>query len=190
MNRLSLPPEDLVLDLERGIRDVPNFPKDGVTFKDLAGVWSVPGMNQRIVEEACTKFQGQPNGGPDCIVGIESRGFIYGMAMAISMRIPFVVFRKKGKLPPPTCSVDYSLEYGQASLECAVEAFPAGSQVLIHDDVLATGGTASAAAQLVRKLDAEVWGFSFLLELAFLKGEAEIETKEPNAILHTYLTIQ
>ena len=78
MNRLSLPPEDLVLDLERGIRDVPNFPKDGVTFKDLAGVWSVPGMNQRIVEEACTKFQGQPNGGPDCIVGSKAGDLFMG----------------------------------------------------------------------------------------------------------------
>ncbi len=190
MNRLPLPPDDLVLEMEGEIRDVHDYPQAGVVFKDLGRLWSSPELNKRIVREACVRYQSNPSGLPDCIVGIESRGFIYAMAMAIALNVPFIPFRKKGKLPPPTRSVDYSLEYGQASMECALEAFPAGSKVLIHDDVLATGGTAGAAAQLVRKLDAEVWGFSFLLELEFLKGAIKLEREEPHAMLHTYLIIE
>jgi adenine phosphoribosyltransferase len=115
------------------------------------------------------------NAGVEAIVGLESRGFLFAMPLAIRLGVPFVMIRKKGKLPRACYTVNYSLEYGQSAIEMHTDALTKGQRVLIHDDVLATGGTAGAAAELVLMSGAEVAGFSFLVELSFLKGRERLE---------------
>ena len=150
------------------IRDVPNFPKPGILFKDITPVLANTALVHDITQSLVQEFKSQQF---DAIVGIESRGFIFGSLLAYELKLPFVPVRKAGKLPFHTLSESYDLEYGQATIEIHEDALKPGSKVLIHDDLLATGGTAAAAARLVKKLGAKEAAFSFLINLSFLKGD-------------------
>ena len=151
------------------ILDVEDFPIPGVTFKDLGPLWADPSLSGLAID-AMVQMVEMNQGIPDCVVGIESRGFIFGMAMAQRWNIPFVPFRKPGKLPGELKRVAYELEYGTAELECQVNVIQPGIRVLVHDDVFATGGTARAAMQLVKSCGAELTGCSFILSLDGLNG--------------------
>jgi adenine phosphoribosyltransferase len=157
--------------IKAAIRDVPDFPKEGIIFKDITPIFLDATLSKSItnafVEHARTL-------NIDVVCGLESRGFLFGVGVAQALNVPFVLLRKKGKLPRATVEESYDLEYGQATIEVHREDIPKGSRVLIHDDLLATGGTAVAAAKLIQKLDAKVTGFSFLIELSFLSGSEKI----------------
>ena len=149
------------------IRDVPDFPKPGILFKDITPLLQDVQLSADITEAIAEYWKGYEL---DAVVGIESRGFIWGNALAQKLNIPFVPVRKKGKLPAETHSFAYDLEYGSAEVEMHKDAMIKGARVLIHDDLLATGGTALAAAELVKMAGGKVLGFSFLVELSFLHG--------------------
>jgi len=159
---------DYVRDI---IRNVPDFPKPGILFKDISTLLSDPKAFAITVDSLVEHFVGARI---DAIVGIESRGFIFGAALAHRLNVSFVPVRKPGKLPAKTDRVAYSLEYGQAELEMHVDALSKGARVVIIDDLLATGGTAAAAAQLVKRRGAEVASFAFVVELEFLKGREKL----------------
>lgn len=154
--------------LSETIRNVPDFPKPGILFKDITPILADPGLS-RTVSEAFLDYWKTKH--IDGVVGIESRGFIFGMQLAQQLNVPFVPVRKAGKLPYRTVRHAYQLEYGTAEMEIHVDAIRKGQNILIHDDLLATGGTAAAAAELVRMTGGRVGGFSFLIELSFLKGK-------------------
>lgn len=156
------------------IRDIPNFPKEGILFKDITPLLKDIALSQEITAYLADQWR---NKDIDAIVGIESRGFIWGNAMAQAMKIPFVPIRKKGKLPAETYAVKYDLEYGTAEIEIHTDGLEKGWNVLIHDDLLATGGTARAASELVTLSGANVAGFSFLVELTFLTGSSELRNQ-------------
>ncbi|MEQ9468129.1 MAG: adenine phosphoribosyltransferase [Ekhidna sp.] len=151
----------------QSIRNVPDFPKPGIMFKDITPLLQDVNLSADI-SKALAKYWSSH--GLDVIVGIESRGFIWGNSLAQELGIPFVPVRKKGKLPAETFSYKYDLEYGSAEVEIHKDGIKKGQKVLIHDDLLATGGTAVAAAELVKISGGEVAGFSFLVELGFLNG--------------------
>lgn len=153
------------------IRDVPDFPKSGIIFKDITPLLQDVVLSKKITLAFAEYWS---NKQIDVIVGIESRGFIWGNSLAQEMNIPFVPIRKKGKLPADTYSFKYDLEYGSAEVEIHKDAIIAGQNVLIHDDLLATGGTAVAAAELVKMCGGNAAGYSFLVELSFLKGREMI----------------
>jgi adenine phosphoribosyltransferase len=157
--------------------DVPDFPQEGVVFKDLSPLWANPRARSMALDEMEAWVRKQSHF-PTAIVGIESRGFLLGVALAERLALPFIAFRKKGKLPGDVCSVNYALEYGEATLECQANAINLGDRVLIHDDVLATGGTARAARRLVEKGQGEVWGYTFVLDLAVLNGANQLTSQE------------
>lgn len=156
--------------LRKTIREVPDFPKPGILFKDITPVFYNQGLCSQIVEAF---IEGLPEK-PDAVLGIESRGFLFGFAVANKLDIPFVLVRKSGKLPAETLKVEYELEYGNSSIEIHKEALQPGWKVMIHDDLLATGGTAEAAARLVKKCGATVSAFTFVLALDFLKGNEKL----------------
>jgi adenine phosphoribosyltransferase len=153
------------------IRDVQDFPKPGILFKDITPVLSKPELVKEITTEIASHFKGQKI---DAIAAVEARGFIFGSILAQELQCAFVPMRKSGKLPYKTLTQEYALEYGSASVEVHVDAIQPGWNVLVHDDLLATGGTASAAANLVKKLGGELAGFSFLINLSFLPGEQSL----------------
>ena len=155
------------------IRDVPDFPKPGIVFKDITPLLKNPALCNEIVVALTQQLRGLKI---DVVAGIESRGFLFGLALAQKLNVPFVPIRKAGKLPYKTVQQSYNLEYGSAILEVHEDAFEAGQQVLIHDDLLATGGTVVAASALVQKLGAEVAGYSFLINLDFLNGKERLKT--------------
>lgn len=169
--------------LKAKIRDVKDFPKKGILFKDITPVLGDAELCGEIISTKIKLF-GTLN--PDVIVGIESRGFLLGMVLAHELKIPFVPVRKKGKLPYKTISEEYELEYGSAVLEMHEDALRPGDKVIIHDDLLATGGTAGAAARLVGKLGGKVLTFSFLIELTFLEGRAKLSSQGDVYSLVTY----
>lgn len=152
---------------ERLIRDVPDFPKPGIVFKDIHPVLQDPAALQEAVDLLTERAK---TSGAEAIVGVESRGFIFGAPIALAMGLPFVLTRKIGKLPYEKISEEYALEYGTATLEMHTDAVSPGQRAFIVDDLLATGGTAAAAARLVERLNGQVCGFGFLVELAFLEG--------------------
>jgi len=154
------------------IRDIPDFPKPGIVFKDISPVLGDPEVFRLALDEMEKRWAAERI---EAICAIESRGFIFGAALADRMRCAFVPMRKAGKLPWRTKGVEYMLEYGTDTLEIHEDAFPAGARVLIVDDLLATGGTAEAAARLVELCGGEVVGFSFLVNLAFLPGAAKLK---------------
>lgn len=165
--------------LKEVIRDIPDFPKPGIVFKDITPVLK----NQRLCTAIVDEFVSQlANMEIDIIAGIESRGFLFGMMLANRLNIPFVPIRKQGKLPFKTVSESYKLEYGQATIEVHEDAFPAGSKVLIHDDLLATGGTVVAASKLVEKLGGIVCGYSFIISLDFLNSQGRLTRFSENII--------
>lgn len=150
------------------IRDVPDFPKPGILFKDITPILLDVDLCKDIVDGMYDAFADQKIDG---IVGVESRGFLFGLMLAQKFRVPFIPIRKKGKLPYKTVSYEYQLEYGSATMEVHADAISAGSNLLVHDDLLATGGTAAAAAELIRGQGGSVAGFCFLVSLGFLNGQ-------------------
>jgi adenine phosphoribosyltransferase len=164
------------------IRDIPDFPKPGILFKDITPVLSDPAA----MKEVTAKFADYARTlNPDLIVGIESRGFLFGMPVAMELGVGFVPVRKLGKLPYKTVSEEYALEYGSNTVEIHADAIEEGQSVLIIDDLLATGGTAAAAARLVERVGGRVLGFGFLVELGFLPGRKAL-TGHPVRSLITY----
>jgi adenine phosphoribosyltransferase len=158
-------------DFKSLIRDVPDFPKPGILFRDITTLLRDPEAFRRAVDGIVGRYRGE---GLDQIVGIESRGFILASAMAYTLGTGLVPVRKPGKLPAATISETYQLEYGEDSLEMHEDAFDAGSKVLIVDDLLATGGTAQATVSLVRRAGGDVAGCAFLVELAELGGREKL----------------
>jgi adenine phosphoribosyltransferase len=158
--------------LRRSVRDVPDYPKPGVVFKDITPLLADPGAFSSAVDAIVVSFG---RGHVDKVVGIEARGFIIAAPVAYHFGAGFVPLRKAGKLPWETMSESYDLEYGQETLEVHADAFTPGDRVLIVDDVLATGGTARAAADLVERAGARVAGLAFVIELSFLKGAQRLQ---------------
>jgi len=157
--------------LKRLIRDVPDFPQPGIIFKDITPLLADKATFKGVVEQVCSHWADRP---PDVVTAIEARGFIPGGAVALGLRAGFVPIRKPGKLPWKTVSQDYQLEYGTDQLQIHEDAVKPGQTVLIVDDVLATGGTAAAATQLIRKLGGVVLGIHVLIELSFLGGRGRL----------------
>ena len=153
--------------LKRIIRDVPGFPRAGIVFKDITPILADPALFRETLEALGRPFKG---GSVEKVLGIESRGFIFGPPLAVQLDAGFVPARKPGKLPRETISETYALEYGSDALEIHRDALRIGERVLVVDDLLATGGTAAAAARLVERQGAEVVGVAFVIELEFLKG--------------------
>jgi adenine phosphoribosyltransferase len=153
--------------LRKRIKDLPDYPKKGVIFRDITPLLKDREGFRLCVDELAKRLD--PDG-IDYVVGIESRGFIVGAALAYAMGKGFIPVRKKGKLPRKTVSVDYELEYGTETIEVHEDSVERGSRVLIADDLLATGGTAAAAADLMSRLGADVVGFAFVVELGYLNG--------------------
>ena len=171
---------ELERTLRSTIRDIPDFPKPGVGFKDITPVLKDARLFPRCMDEMARPFDGK---GVTHVAGIESRGFILGAAIAERLRTGFVPIRKPGKLPYRTHREEYALEYGTDCLEIHVDAAGPGDRVLIVDDVLATGGTAAAACRLVEKLGADVVGCTFLLSLSFLPGMRVLDGRRTASIL-------
>lgn len=154
--------------LRQTIRNVPDFPQPGIQFKDITPVLEDPALCREIIEALAAAYKAQHI---DAIAGVESRGFLFGMSLAMRMDVPFITIRKKGKLPAETSSFAYNLEYGTAEIEVHRGSIKPHWKVLVHDDLLATGGTAAATASLVRQEGASVAGFAFIVELGFLEGK-------------------
>ncbi|HKU40074.1 MAG TPA: adenine phosphoribosyltransferase [Polyangiales bacterium] len=172
---------DAVRDvLKACIRDIPDFPKPGILFKDITPILSDPRAFNLCLDTLAETYDGVPL---DVIVGIEARGFIFGAALASRMRKAFVPARKPGKLPSASQRVEYQLEYGTDAIEMHIDAISAGQRVLVVDDVLATGGTANATCELVRKLGGEVIGASFVIELTFLSGRDRLRPIAVSSLL-------
>jgi len=157
--------------LQKAVRDVPDFPKPGIVFKDITPILQDPGLFRSAVDQMVAPAREMK---VDKIVAIESRGFLFGAPMAYELNAGMVLVRKPKKLPYKTARIDYELEYGTDSLEMHVDAINPGDRVLIVDDVLATGGTAKATGQLVEQTGGKLVGFSFFMELEFLKGRDRI----------------
>lgn len=158
-------------DIADAIRNVPDFPKAGIQFKDITPVLADARLFAGAVDLLIDKFR---PGSVDAVVGIDARGFIFAAAAAMKLHAGFVPVRKKGKLPYQTHEQDYALEYGSATIAVHVDALRSGARVLLIDDLLATGGTASAAAALVNKLGGKILEAAFLIELKFLNGREKL----------------
>ena len=162
------------------IRDVKDFPKEGIVFKDITPILSDVELSNDIVEQFVKDIQ-EKNIQIDAVACIEARGFLFGTLIAQRLKVPFIPIRKKGKLPYETVSFEYDLEYGSAIIEMHKDAVKKDWNVLIHDDLLATGGTAIAAAELI-KLNGKVAGFSFLVDLTFLEGNKKLKDYSENVM--------
>ena len=163
------------------IIDTPNFPIEGIIFKDILPLFRNTDLVKELVLEMAEGLRAH---NPTALVAMESRGFLLGMPLALELGIPFICIRKKGKLPGAVSGISYSLEYGNAEIVIQKTALTSDDRVILHDDVLATGGTAHAAAHLIKSTGAELLAFSFLLELNFLKGREIIGLH--NAAVHTF----
>ena len=168
------------MDLKEQIRSVPDFPKAGILFYDITTLLRDPSGFRTTIERLALPFKDK---GIEAVVGIESRGFILGGAVAQVLGAGFIPVRKPGKLPAKAIKEIYSLEYGQDALEIHEDAIEKGQKILIVDDVLATGGTAAATAQLVRKLGADLEGMAFLIELLFLNGKSKLPDEQVYSVL-------
>lgn len=172
--------QNLIEKLENTIQNIPDFPKQGIQFKDITPIF----LNPELYEEAVEEMANFSRGKVDVVCGIESRGYIFGIAIAVKLGVPFVLIRKKGKLPPPFIGEKYDLEYGSAEIEMKTDQIQQGQRVLIHDDLLATGGTAAAAARLVERQGGNVTQFSFLIELKDLGGRQKLEQIQGAEVLN------
>jgi adenine phosphoribosyltransferase len=169
-----------VLDLKAMVREVPDWPTPGVSFKDVSPLLADPEALAQLVDELAEWCRERR---PDLIVGAEARGFILGAAIAKEVDCGFVPARRPGKLPPETLTATYQLEYGENTLELHKEAIGRGARVVIHDDVLATGGTVEAIAGLVNQLGGEVVGICFISELTFLEGRKRLADYDLHALI-------
>lgn len=159
-------------NLEKAIRTVPNFPKEGINFKDITPLLMDAELSSAIIDTFTIQLEELEL---DAIVGIESRGFLFGFLLANTLNIPFVPIRKAGKLPGETLKYKYDLEYGSAEVEIHKNDIKKDWNILVHDDLLATGGTACAAAELIQMLGAKVAGFAFVVSLDFLNGKEKLK---------------
>lgn len=166
--------------LRHRVRDIPDYPKPGIVFKDITPLLADPVTFSRAIDLLAVPFG---RGGIDKVVGIEARGFIVAAPVAHHCAAGFVPLRKAGKLPAATLAQSYELEYGTESLEVHADAFGPGERVLIVDDVLATGGTARAACELVQRTGAQVAGLGFVIELAFLQGRSQLDGYDMAALI-------
>ena len=163
--------------IKSAIRDVKDFPKEGIVFKDITPIFMDSVLVGEIVDAICDQVKDLK---VEAIACVEARGFLLGPLIAQKLNIPFIPIRKKGKLPYETVSYSYDLEYGSAVIEMHSDAVAKGQNILIHDDLLATGGTAEAVAKLIKDQNANVVGFSFLVDLAFLNGKDVLSKECPN----------
>ena len=159
------------VDLKAFIRDIPDFPKKGILFRDITPLLGAPPAMQEVERRFVEAWKSQ---NLNAVAGVESRGFIFGTLVARGLQIPFIPIRKQGKLPWTRLSESYALEYGEGVLEAHDDAARAGDRVVIVDDLLATGGTAAASARLIERLGAHVVGFGFVVELGFLEGRKRL----------------
>ena len=171
------------MDLEKYIRDIPDFPREGIIFKDITPLLAEATALDETVRRLAEPYEGK---GVAYVAAVESRGFIFGAAVARQLAAGFVPIRKPGKLPHKTVSKEYSLEYGTDAVEIHADAIPPGSKVLMIDDLLATGGTMAAACELVAALGARIVGVAFLIELCFLNGRAKLTGYD----LHTLIRVE
>jgi adenine phosphoribosyltransferase len=158
--------------IHTAIREVPDFPKQGINFKDITTILLDPDLSSDIIDAFIGRLKGNKI---DAIVGVESRGFLFGFLLANKMNIPFIPIRKVGKLPGETLKFKYNLEYGSAEVEVHKSDIKKGWNVVVHDDLLATGGTACAASELMQQLGAKVAAFAFVISLDFLNGNERLE---------------
>jgi adenine phosphoribosyltransferase len=159
--------------IKQAVRDVKDFPKPGIVFKDITPILKDPALCVEIIQALAGQVKGL---NIDVVAGIESRGFLFGPSLAQALNVPFVPIRKAGKLPYKTIQQSYDLEYGSATIECHQDALVKGQRVLIHDDLLATGGTVIAASRLVKQLGASIAAYSFVISLDFLNGRARLKS--------------
>lgn len=171
---------DTAAALRATIRDIPDFPKPGILFKDITPVLADPALMRATIDWFAARYADQKI---DAVVGMESRGFIFGAPLALALSAAFVPARKPGKLPYDSVGVEYDLEYGSARLEMHTDAFPDGAKILIVDDLLATGGTARATIDLVEKIGGTVVGCCFVVELSFLPGREALGNVEVQSIV-------
>jgi adenine phosphoribosyltransferase len=169
------------LDLRTKIREVADFPTPGVGFKDFTPLLADPDALRQTISGLGEWVRARE---PDLVLGAEARGFILGAAIADNAGVGFVPARRPGKLPPETVSATYMLEYGENALEVHADAFSQGQRVLVHDDVLATGGTAKAICDLAGQLGGEIVGVSFVIELDFLDGRKQLEGYDVQSLIH------
>jgi adenine phosphoribosyltransferase len=167
-------------DLRAKIREVPDFPTPGVGFKDVTPLLADPETLRGTVRELAAWVRSKQ---PDLVLGAEARGFWLGSAIAVEAGVGFIPARRPGKLPPETVSARYVLEYGENALELHPDLIPAGSKVVVHDDVLATGGTVEAICKLVQQLGGEVVGACFIIELTFLGGRQRLAGMDLHALI-------
>ncbi|HEX3856305.1 MAG TPA: adenine phosphoribosyltransferase [Verrucomicrobiae bacterium] len=167
-------------EIAAAIRNVPDFPKLGIQFKDITPVLADARLFAGAIDLLTEKFK---PGSVDAVVGIDARGFIFAAAAALKLKAGFVPVRKKGKLPFTTHEEDYALEYGSATVAMHIDALKPGARVLLIDDLLATGGTAAAAVALMKKLGAEILQISFLIELKFLNGREKLKNLPVGSIV-------
>jgi adenine phosphoribosyltransferase len=168
------------VQLERYIREIPNFPRAGIGFKDITPLLADPDALDGAVTGMAAKVAGRK---VDMVVGAEARGFLLGPALARELGAGFILARKPGKLPHTTVSAEYQLEYGTDTLEVHSDALAEGAQVVVHDDLLATGGTAAAVCELVEQLGGEVAACVFLVELAFLRGRERLASRDVHSLV-------
>jgi adenine phosphoribosyltransferase len=169
------------IDLRTRIRDVPDFPRPGIVFKDIMPLLADPDSLQQTLDLLAEWVEPRK---PDVILGAEARGFILGAALACRLGCGFVAARRPGKLPWKTVSATYALEYGENSLELHADAIRDGQRVLVHDDVLATGGTAKAICDLAAQLGGEIVGVAFVIELDFLDGRKHLDGYDVESLIH------
>ena len=172
--------------LHARVRDVPDFPKPGILFKDIMPLLADAAAFRLTVDTFADLCRALPGGAPDKIVGIDARGFLFGAAVAYKLGVGFIPVRKKGKLPGETHHHAYALEYGEAVVEMQSDALHPGDRVALVDDLLATGGTAAAALELIAKLGGKPEGVFFLIELEFLQGRARLPAAVPVTALLKY----
>ena len=168
------------MDLKSTIRSIPDFPKPGILFRDITTLLKDPAAFCFVIEELANRYRGSRL---DAIAGIESRGFIFGAALAAKLAAGFIPIRKPGKLPAPTVSAEYSLEYGTDKIEMHIDAISPGMRVLLIDDLLATGGTMKAACELIEKTGGTVAECCFIIELAALEGRKALAGKNIFSLL-------
>jgi len=166
--------------IKDAIRDIHDFPKPGIVFKDITPILKDPVLCENIVDAFVEKLKGTRI---DVIAGVESRGFLFGLTLAMRLGVPFIPVRKAGKLPYTIKQKAYKLEYGTAIIEMHVDAFERGQHILVHDDLLATGGTVTAASELITEMGGVIAGFAFVVGLGFLNGKERIQPWSDNIIV-------